>query len=89
MYANHIAFELFGYSEDEFRRGLTVMQMIARDDRERAAAAFRAMLDGRGRRGDSDEYLALQEDGSTFPVSIYSSPVVVNNRITGPSGYHH
>jgi PAS domain S-box-containing protein len=86
MYANHIAFELFGYSEDEFRGGLTVFEMIARDDRERAAAAFRAMLEGEGKTGLSDEYLALRKDGSTFPISIYSSPVVVNNRITGLRG---
>ena len=45
-YTNHIAFQYFGYSEDDFRQGLNVMQMLVPGDVERAAAAFRALVEG-------------------------------------------
>jgi len=85
-YANRIAFKWFGYTEEEFRQGLNVLQMIAPHDRERAGAAFRAIIEGTGRKGVSEEYRALKKEGSTFPISIYSSVVIVQGRITGLRG---
>ena len=86
-YTNHIAFEYFGYTDDDFKQGLNVMQMLAPVDLERAAAAFRAIVEGKGTVvRPADEYMALRKDGSTFPISIYSSPIVVNGRITGFRG---
>ena len=85
-YANRIAFQWFGYTEEEFKQGLNVLQMIAPHDRERAGVAFRAIIEGTGTKGVSVEYRALKKDGSTFPISIYSSPVIVQGRITGLRG---
>jgi PAS domain S-box-containing protein len=86
-YTNQIAFERFGYTTDDFRQGLNVMQMLAPDELERAAAAFRAMGGGNGRNlGSAEEYMARRKDGSTFPVSIYLSPIVVKGRIAGFRG---
>jgi PAS domain S-box-containing protein len=85
-YANRIAFERFGYTEDEFRQGLNIIQMIAPRDRERAKETFREMVAGKKRTGPADEYLALRKDGSTYPIAISSSPVLVEGRITGLRG---
>ena len=51
-----------------------------------AAAAICAMLEGKRSTETAEEYQALRKDGSTFPISIYSSPVDVNGRITGLRG---
>ncbi len=85
-YANRIAFDLFGYTPAEFERGLNVLEMIAPSDRKRATDTFFGILVGREPASQGTEYLALQKDGSTFPVSIYNSPIVVNNRIAGLRG---
>ena len=86
-YTNKIAFECFGYTEDDFKKGLNIMQMLAPENLERAAAAFRAAVNGKGTMvNPAGEYIALRKDGSTFPVSIYSSPIVENCRITGLRG---
>ena len=85
-YANHIAFELFGYSEDEFRQGLNFLQMLAPGERERALKSFRATFAGSDKTEPINEYQAMRKDGSTFPVSIYSSPIVSNNGIVGLRG---
>jgi PAS domain S-box-containing protein len=85
-YVNHIAFERFGYSEEELQQGLHVLQMVAPRDREREAASFRDIVAGKKQAGPPDEFLALRKDGSTFPVSISSSLVVVDGRVTGLRG---
>ncbi|MEN6397212.1 MAG: PAS domain S-box protein [Methanoregula sp.] len=88
LYSNRIAFERFRYTDDDFRRGLNIWQMIAPEDRERAGADFRTEVEGKGRQGGrpAEEYMALRKDGSTFPITIYSSPILVNGRITGLRG---
>jgi len=85
-YANRIAFEQYGYSEEEFRQGLNILQMVAPNNRERATVAFQAIFEGKRRTGPVDEYQAMRKDGSTFPVSIYSSPIFSNNGIVGIRG---
>jgi PAS domain S-box-containing protein len=75
IYTNRIASELFGYTEEEFRQGLNVMQMLAPVDRERAAQNFFAVVSGQDNEGAATEYLALRKDGSTFPIAIYASRI--------------
>lgn len=86
LYANRIAFDTFGYSERDLNRGVNALDMIAPEDRDRAAIAFRQLLE----RGHFDqgtrEYRAIRRDGSAFPVSIYSSPVFRNDKIIGVRG---
>jgi PAS domain S-box-containing protein len=85
-YANRIAFERFGYTADEFRQGLNIIRMIAPVDRERARATFQERIAGRKKTEFADEFLGLRKDGSTFPITISSSPVVVDGRVTGLRG---
>ena len=85
-YMNRIAFDLFGYSREEFERGMNVIDMIAPKDRARAAESIKALCEGKTDEGMDREYLALRKDGSTFPVMIYSSPVQKESRITGLRG---
>jgi PAS domain S-box-containing protein len=86
-YKNRVVFQYFGYTEDDFRQGLNVMQMLVPGDVERAAAAFRAIVEGKEMMvGAFGEYTALRKDHSTFPISIYPTPIIVDGRITGVRG---
>lgn len=85
-YANRIAFDMFDYTREEFEQGLNVLNMIAQQDRERAKDAICEILNGKPQLGSMEEYLALRKDGSTFPISNYSSPIIVKDRITGLRG---
>ncbi len=86
LYANRIAFGKFGYSTDELAQGLNVLQMLAPEERDRAAGVISGILEGRAPPAHGTEYRALRKDGSTFPVSIYSSPLVASGRIAGLRG---
>jgi PAS domain S-box-containing protein len=85
-YANRIAFEIFGYTEEDIKKGMSVVSTISPGDRERAAAALRHVTNGESRPQASIEYTAQRKDGSTFPVSIYSSSIIRDGRIAGLRG---
>ncbi|MDD1683239.1 MAG: PAS domain S-box protein [Methanoregula sp.] len=85
-YVNRFALEMSGYTGEDIQRGLNAMSVIAPVDRERAVTVFRHMLERGTRLQGSAEYLAQRKDGSTFPVSIYSSPVLRDGKISGVRG---
>ncbi|NJC88436.1 MAG: PAS domain S-box protein [Desulfuromonas sp.] len=72
-YANQVAFDLFGYSREDFAAGLNVLDMIIPEDVGRARENIGKLYMG-GEEG-SYEYTARRKDGTTFPVMIYSSAV--------------
>lgn len=85
-YANRIAFDLFGYSQDELDEGLNVLQMIAPADRERGMNALSAVQTGGVPGVHGKEYEAQRKDGSTFSIYLSYSPVIVNDRVAGFRG---
>jgi len=85
-YANRIAFEMFGYSPGDLEKGMNALEMIAPADRNRAANAMQQVLDNSYVKQGIRQYTAMRKDGSTFPVSIYSSPVLKDGRIAGVRG---
>ena len=71
-FANRIAFERFGYTEEDLASGLNALEMLVPEDRDRAGENIRRILNGEHVGGT--EYTALAGDGSTFPVIVHSSP---------------
>ncbi len=83
-YVNRTALTMFGYTPEEVAKGVTVIDVIAPQDRERAG---RNMLDRmRGERAGHQEYTALRKDGSTFPATVHSTPIVRDGRPVGLRG---
>ncbi len=83
-FANRKGFEFFGYTPEDIEKGLNVLQMIVPEDRERAKKNIRSKLSGEKFCGT--RYTALRKDGSTFPVMIYSSPIIRKNKPVGLRG---
>jgi two-component system cell cycle sensor histidine kinase/response regulator CckA len=83
-FANRYAFDLFGYTRDEFEKGLNAFQMLAPEDRDSARENFARVL--RGEHLGGVEYTAQRKDGSTFPIEIYSSPIVREHTVIGLRG---
>ena len=83
-YANRRAFELFGYVEEDFQRGLNTLEMIAAQDHDRAKANIGRVM--RGDKPESTEYMARRTDRSTFPVMIHSPRFVRDGEGVGLRG---
>jgi PAS domain S-box-containing protein len=84
VFANKSAFENFGYSTEDIGSGLTVLDLVVPEHRERARANLGRRIAG----GPEEfiEYLAQRKDGSTFPVLVQAAPVCRDGRPVGIQG---
>ncbi len=80
-FANRRAFELFGYTREDFDRGLNILNMLVPEDRGRGKENIQRVL--AGGKAQNSEYRLLRKDGSIFPAIISSSPII---RETAPVG---
>lgn len=89
-FANQEAFIRFRYTQEDFDKGLYVPQMFVAEDRGRVKKNIESVLRGekplRGRRPVNPEYTALRKDGTTFPVKVYSSPIIRRRKSVGVRG---
>lgn len=83
-FANKAGFEAFGYTQEEFEKGLNVFELIVPEDRERAKRNVEVAL--KGIKQTNNEYVVRRKDGTTFPVLIYSSPLLKDNKPVGIRG---
>lgn len=73
-----------GYGEEDIRQGLTFLEMVVPEERERVAAIFKRRLQNEFVAGV--EYNLMRKDGSIFPVMIYASPLITNDEAWGLRG---
>ncbi|GAH44091.1 unnamed protein product, partial [marine sediment metagenome] len=84
-FSNRHGFQTFGYTLEDFDKGLNVLQMLVPEDRDRAKKNIQKVLSGEELGGN--EYAALRKDGSTFPAIIYSTPIIHDNKPVGLRGF--
>jgi PAS domain S-box-containing protein len=83
-FANRYGFESSGYSQEDIDNGLNALELFIPEDRERVAQNIRKILSGEKSQGH--EYTALRKDGTTFPVLVYSSPIIRDDKPVGLRG---
>jgi len=83
-YSNKTGFDLFGYTQEDFYRGVSAYDCFVPEDHE----SLRENLANALRRGktDGDEYRARRKDGSVFPVVTYTSPIYEMDEHVGYRG---
>ena len=84
-FVNRKAYDHFGYTQKDFKQGLTVINMLKAEDRDRAAGNMMRVL--KGENIGLTEYTALRKDGSTFPCIIHSSPIMRDEEAVGLRGF--
>jgi PAS domain S-box-containing protein len=77
---NHKAFEIFGYNQEDIKKGLNVFQMITPEEKER----IERLLSGEGL--SAGEYIGIRKDGGTLPIVVHLNPLVCDNKIVGMKG---
>ncbi|UCE66906.1 MAG: PAS domain S-box protein [Candidatus Zixiibacteriota bacterium] len=83
-FVNDAGLALFGYSRDDFMKGIEIKKMFCYYERERIETNYKKVLEGE--RNQSTEYMALRKDGTAFPVLIHSRPILHENRPVGICG---
>ena len=83
-YSNQAGLESFGYNQEDLQKGLNVFELIIPEEREKVIKNI-IKVTKEGSSG-GNEYTALRKDGSTFPASVYSLPIIRNRKIIGIRG---
>jgi PAS domain S-box-containing protein len=84
-FVNRNAFNNFGYTQQDLKKGLKSFDMIIPKDRERAGENVAKILSGE--KSGINEYTALRKDGGTFPVMIHSAPIIKEGNPVGLRGF--
>jgi PAS domain S-box-containing protein len=84
IFTNRHGLETSGYTLEDLERGLHGTQLFVPEDRDRVRANLKRLL--RGERVGGNEYTALRKDGTSFPVAVYSSPIVQDGQVRGIRG---
>ncbi|RLA86667.1 MAG: hypothetical protein DRG58_11815 [Deltaproteobacteria bacterium] len=83
-FANRESFKTFGYSQEEFDQGLNLLQMIVPAEQDRARRNLRQIL--AGNHLTVGQFTAIRKNGSTFPITVYSNPIIKGNQPVGLRG---
>ena len=83
-FANRKAFDNFGYSQEDFDRGINSLDMLIPEDRRRAAENVAKIMGGE--EIGLNEYTALRKDGSNFPIMVHSTIMVRDGETLGIRG---
>jgi len=83
-FVNRVAFKRFGYTQEDFDKGVNALQFIVADDRKRTKENIEKIL--RGTEKGPFEYIAQRKDDSEFPIIIYSSPIIRDGKPVGIRG---
>ncbi len=83
-YTNRFGFDSTGYTQEDIDSGLNALQLFSPGDRERAKENITKILSGGELK--PHEYTVMRKDGRTFPVLIYTRPIVRNGNPVGLRG---
>jgi PAS domain S-box-containing protein len=83
-YANRHAFETFGATREDFEKGVRVLDFILPSQHTMVRENIGKML--RGEPYTYQEYTAIRKDGSSFPILIYSAPILQDGKLAGFRG---
>lgn len=82
-YVNRCAYDVMGYSEEDFSRGLYALDMVVPEDRDKARNNIAKAMYGEK---SGNEYRFMRKDGSILPVILHSSPIVQDGKTSGLRG---
>jgi PAS domain S-box-containing protein len=84
VFANQIGFSTFGYSYEDFKKGLNAFQMFIPEEKTKILENMQRIL--RGERIGGVDLTALKKDGTTFPVLVFASPIIRADKSVGIRG---
>lgn len=83
-FANQVAFEKFGYTQEDLEKGLNAIQLIVPEETDEATEDLMRISSG----GESvgRESTVLRKDGSTFPSMVFINRIVRDDEPVGFRG---
>jgi len=83
-YINRFGFDSTGYSQSDVDKGLEVLDIFVPEDRKRVKRNIKRSLEGEKIEGN--EFTVLRKDGTSFPIIIFFSPIMYEDKPMGLRG---
>jgi PAS domain S-box-containing protein len=83
-FTNQASYKMFGYTEDIFKSDFSIYETIVPEERKQARINMGKIM--RDEKQHIEEYTALRNDGTKFPIVFYASPIITNSLTTGLRG---
>ena len=83
-YSNTAGLELFGYTQKDIHNGLNFSQLFITKDSIRLKKIMPELLNNNNNK--DNEYIAIKKNDTEFPIQIYSSPIIKDNKVIGLRG---
>jgi PAS domain S-box-containing protein len=83
-FVNKHGLKQFGHTEQDIEKGYNIINSLVPEEREKAKANLTILLEEE--RGFGEDYTALRTDGTTFPVTIFTSVIRDNEKPVGFRG---
>jgi PAS domain S-box-containing protein len=83
-FINHNGLKMFGYDYRDFERGISIFNIISREQSDILRNTINNLL--KGIKVGGQEYVAIKKDGTHFPVILYANPIQKNGEIKGIRG---
>jgi PAS domain S-box-containing protein len=84
-FVNQSAFERFGFTLEDVKNGLGVMDVMIPEDHSRIVLNLQKII--HGEQTGLNEYTARKKDGTTFPVLIHSTCIYHDAKCVGLRGF--
>ncbi len=84
QFVNQAGLKAFNYTADTLNSGPIIYDFLIPKDRGRAAANMLKVL--KGEKSGETEYTAVRKNGITFPILVFSNPIMRNGKAVGIRG---
>lgn len=84
LFVNQSGLKAFDYSQEDLKDKPRLYDFLIPKDRGRAAANMFKVL--KGEKLSETEYTAIRKNGITFPILVFSNPILRNGKATGIRG---
>ena len=84
VYLNKQAYSLTGFSSKDIEKGLNIKDVFDKENLEKISQNFNVLKSGNGK--IETEYTLQKKNGEKFPVLIYASPLIEDEKLLGIRG---
>lgn len=85
VFMNEAGLKAFGFPASQLDEGVDFMSIFAPSERLHAQASLTRAL--KGEKLNGEEYTAQRSDGSSFPITLYSAPLMRDDSVVGLRGF--
>lgn len=85
-FANQTAVEYFGFTKEDIKKKINVLDLVIPEDYERAKNNLKKAILKKREENEGYEYTAVKRNGTTFPAVVYTSRIIKNRKVVGIRG---